>query len=443
MSDSTPRKRLFGGTLAGSALLVPLLILAGARPVSAQGQSVLEVPRVQFAETVPVPTLRLAECLHIAVEGHPKLAVARASLASTEDARHALEASRLPALFSQELPIRRRQAALGVNAAAANLAQTEQDVAYAVTRTYFTVLYAREQSKVTNSVVERLTAVHSLAKKQLDAGAKDITAADVQRTEVYLRLAETRRQQALQGEKRALAALKEAVGRGPAFCFDVAPGQLPELQARICKEEIVAAALARRGEVVRAQVLAEVTSLEIHAQGARAFPHRVETFAAGSDIHGTQVAPTLRNDEYRPGGTPPEMPTLLFGTKSERMHRAASLNARAAAEVEDTRNLIALEAENAFLRYEEATAELALAREAATTGEKLADDLTMDLTSRQKVKVEEVVNARVLGSQARAQANEYLYRQILALADLERVTGGAFCARLAEWDAAPAASSSK
>jgi outer membrane protein TolC len=443
MSDCTPRKRLSGGTLAGKALLIPLLVLAGARQVNAQEPPLAEPARALFAETVPVQMLRLADCLHLALEGHPKVAAARANLASAEDARRALEMMKLPALVSQEIPVRRRQAALGVSAAAAALAQTEQDVAYAVTRSYFTVLYAREQAGVAKTVVERLTAVHSLAQKQLDAGAKEVTSADVQRTLVYLRLAGARRQQALQGEKRALAALKEAVGRGPGFCFDVPSGRMPELEARLCKDDIIAAALARRGEVVRAQVFAEVTGLEVHAQGSRAFPHRVETFAAGADIHGNQVAPTLRNDEYRPGGTVPEMPTLLVGSREERMQRASSLSARAAAGVEDTRNLIALEAENAVLRFEEATAELALAREAATAGDKLADDLTMDLTSRQKVKVEEVVNAQVLASQARAQANEYLYRQILALAELERVTGGAFCARLAEWDAAPAASPAK
>jgi hypothetical protein len=43
-----------------------------------------------------------------------------------------------------------------------------------------------------------------------------------------------------------------------------------------------------------------------------------------------------------------------------------------------------------------------------------------------------VVNARVLASQARGQYNELRYRQIIALADLERATAGGFCARLAE-----------
>ena len=42
------------------------------------------------------------------------------------------------------------------------------------------------------------------------------------------------------------------------------------------------------------------------------------------------------------------------------------------------------------------------------------------------------MSARVLAAQARSQYNEFLYRQILALADLERVTAGGFCPGLVE-----------
>ena len=72
------------------------------------------------------------------------------------------------------------------------------------------------------------------------------------------------------------------------------------------------------------------------------------------------------------------------------------------------------------------------AREAAEAGDKLADDVNRDFTAGLRVKVEDVVNGRVLASQARSQYNEFLYRQILALADLERITGGAFSAHLTE-----------
>ena len=98
--------------------------------------------------------------------------------------------------------------------------------------------------------------------------------------------------------------------------------------------------------------------------------------------------------------------------------------------LEESRNLIGLEAENAFLRWEEASLQVSQAREAAAAGDKLAEGLNTDFVSGLKVRIEDVVNARVLASQARSEYNEYLYRQILALAELERVTAGGFCAGL-------------
>jgi outer membrane protein TolC len=376
-------------------------------------------------------TLNLADALHLALERHPRIAAARASLASAEDNSRALDALRVPTFLDRELPVRRRQAALGVSAASAGVEQAEHEVAYAVTRTYFTVLFAREQERVARGVVDRLTAVYEAAQKQLDAGAKDVTATDVNRTQVYLRLARTRRTQAEQGVQRALAGLREAVGLGPDVRLDVPGDRLPEPKARPGRDEVVGLALDRRAELVQANLFVELVCLEVEAQGTSLLK-RMQTFAAVGDIHSRQVPQEVRNNEYRPGAVPPEMPTLLAGSRDERVQRAEDLRVRATAVVEVTRNLIVLEAEDAFLRWEEASRQVPQARRAAEAGDQLADDLTKDFTSGAKVRVEDVVNARVLASQARAQYNEFLYREILALADLERVTAGGFCARLTE-----------
>jgi outer membrane protein TolC len=323
-----------------------------------------------------------------------------------------------------------------VAAAAAGVDLAEREAVYAVTRTYFTVLFAREQERVARGVVDRLSATREVARQALEAGARDVTAADVNRATVYLRLAETRRIQATQGVKRALAALKEAVGLGPDACLDVPPGRLPQPELRLCRDDLVAWALARRSGLVQARILAELTGLEVEAQGATAFK-RIETFAAGADLHARQVPAGVRDGEYRPGAVPPEMPALLAGPRAERVKHAQALHARAQAVAEGTRNLITLEAEDAFLRWEEASQQVPPAREAADTGDRLANDLSRDFTAGLKVRVEDVVSARVLASQARAQYNEFLYHQILALVDPERITAGAFCAGLVESTAPP------
>jgi hypothetical protein len=428
---------LLARAAARLALLLPLSLTVSLAPAQLGGaaQPPPEVPAAPapavLAPAASALTLSLPECLETAHERHPRLAAQRASLAAAEDGKRALEALRVPPLIVPELPVRRRQAALGVSAAAAALDQVEREVTYAVVRTYFTVLYAREQERIGNSVVVRLTATRDLAQQALEAGAKGVTDADVRRTNVIVRLAKTKQIQAAEGVKRGLAALREAVGLGPDVCLDVPPTSLPVPEARPCKGDAIAAALARRPELVQAGILAEVTCLEVEAQGTSSHK-KMETFAAGSDIHAHPVPQAVYGADYRPGAVPPEMPTLLAGSRAERVRHARSLHTRAQAVVEVTRNLIALEAEDAYLRWEETSQQAQEARAAATAGESLANDLSKDLRAKAGVRVEEVVNAQVIASQARAQYNEFLYRQILALVDLERVTAGGFCARLVE-----------
>ena len=435
-------RRLALGVLVPFTVFAAAAIAEGPAPETVEYDIPHGVTPTDFAALPVAPTapagsgkLSLAECQALALHGHPRLAAQHASLAAAEDGSRAVDSLRLAPIVAHEVPIRRKQASIGVGAATAALHQTEHDVVYAVTRTYFTVLFAREQEVLARGVVDRLTATYETAQKMLKAGARDVSSADVNRTLSYLRLAETRRVQAAQGEKRALAALKEAVGQGPQSQIDVPPARLPEPKIRPNREHVVAEAIARRGELIQAHSFTDVVCLEIDAQGT-SHMLKMETFAAGSDIHCRPIPPVIRTGEYRPGGIPPEMPTMLAGSRSERMKHASSLKDRAESAAEETRNLIVLETEDAFLRWEEATAGLPLAKESADTADTLANDLSKDLSSGLKVKVEDVVNARVLASQARSQYNELRYRQILALADLERATGGGFCPKLAELAAA-------
>ena len=428
---------------ASTALVCELLFLAALPGCRSLGR--VEEPAVQWqavsATDVGSPaatalTLNLTECRQTACERQPRLATQRANLAAAEDGKRALDKLHVPASLDPQIPYRRQQACLGVTAATAALGQAERDAAYGVMRCYITVLFAREQERVAATVVERLAATQEAAQRALDAGARDVTAADVNRSAVYLKLAETRKTQATQGIKRALAALREATGLGPDVHLDVPGDRLPQPDARPNRDEIVATALARRGELQQAQLFAQVVGLEVDAQ-ATGHLQQMQTFAAGSDIHSQQVPQGSNGTNYRPGASAPDMPTLLVGSRKERMKHALSLSARAASTAETTRNLIALEAEDAFLRWEETSTQTKQAREAAEAGEKAAEDLRKDFAAGLKVRVEEVVTARVLASQARSEYNEYLYKQLVALADLERITAGGFCAGLDELVAAP------
>jgi outer membrane protein TolC len=418
--------------LVAGGLLGPALSLAIAQQTNITSSPPTQVNSGQTPSAAPSLSLTLAACLDLAVQHQPRVAAQRASLAAAVDGKRALDQLHVPPLFSPDLPVRRRQAALGVTAAAAGVDEAERESVYAVTRAYFTVIYAREQERLARSVVDRLSVIEKTARDQVNAGAANVTTSDVQRTTVYLRLAGTRQIQASKGVDRALASLKEAIGLDPCVSLDVPVGQLIEPVVHLDRDEAVAAALSRRGELVQASVMADATCLEAAAQDSVSFRKRLNTFAAGSDIHSRPVPQGVRNSEYRPGGVPPEMPTLLAGARPERVRHACDLNVRAVDVVAITRNLLTLEAEDAFLRWQEAALSVAQTREAADTGDQLANELTKQFTARLRTRVEDVVNARVLASQARSQYNEFLYREIIALADLERITAGGFSARLAE-----------
>ena len=311
-NDMTSRRCTWDtGYALTAALLLPLLCV-----MAAPGSNAAAEPAKDDAvlPTIPPRTVTLQECLDLALQQHPKLAAQRAGLAAAADGKKAVDSLTLAGLVDHALRLRRKQADLGVTAASARLKQTECEVAYAVTRMYFTVLYARDQEALVQRVVDRLGAIQKAARQAVDAGAADATTADVDRATVYLRLAETRRVEATQGVKRALAALKETVGMEPDCPLDVPASHLPEPAVQPNREQIVAWALSGRGELTQANILAEVACLEVEAQGTT-MHKQVSTFAAAADIHAHQVPQEMHNNDYSPGAIPPEMPATLAGSR--------------------------------------------------------------------------------------------------------------------------------
>jgi outer membrane protein TolC len=378
------------------------------------------------------PTLTLADCLRIAHERQPAIQAYRASLAAAEDGSQALQnLPRLAGLFAKDIPIRKEQACLGIEIAAARLDQAERETTYAVTRTYFAILFARDQKKVANKVVTELNDALENAKRLVKGGAKKPTQNDVERTEVYLGLAQLKMEEADTGSARAMAGLREAMGVGPNFAFEIAGEQLPELDVKVNKQEIIALAMSRRAELTQASLSAQVTNLEVDAQG-RSRRKKVPTYATGSDIHANPIPQGIMDDEYRPGAVGLEMPPSLVGKKRDRQARAEDFGDRAAAVVDKARNLITLEAEDAYLKWQQNSTNAARARGAADRGDKLAERILEDFKSLgEAVDYKEVLEARVLASQARAAYNEAKFKVIVALAALERITGGGFHAGLA------------
>src|SRR5262249_7797576 len=145
-------------------------------------------------------------------------------------------------------------------------------------------------------------------KKDANTAGKDRVARQAQ---VYITAVEGRRETARASVGRALAALREAMGLAADARIDVADTRLPDLNVAVQRDGVIALALARRGEIIQAQTLAEVTGYEIKAQEAKRFSPTAPTYAAGSDVHAQPIPGASRGTEYAPGAVGPEMPTLL------------------------------------------------------------------------------------------------------------------------------------
>ncbi len=397
-------------------------------------------PPPPVALTAPAPAAAqvfdLHACGDYAVEHQPAVAAARASLAAAQLKADAVQNLRgLSALLARDLPIRRQQAALGVTIAQAEVDAAEWDARYSATYCYLAALYAKEQQRTARDILEKplgLNYLHDTVQTIIKAGSrKDVTEKQQELVDAYRALVAGRKAEADLGYERAIAALREAMNLGPDCPIELADQQLPHSDAVPDKAQVVQLAVERRGEVIETAVAEQVFCLEVDAQGRLLMPS-ARTFASGGDLH-SHVLPAPQYDpDYRPGPIGPEMPGNLVGTRPERKDQAEVYHARAAAVAEKTRNLIALEAEDAYLRWVQYDTEAKKLGEAATG----FDDYGRDVSSKFALDkpgyptVDDVLAAQQKATQVRIEAVEARFRRLAVLANLERLTAGGFCAHV-------------
>ena len=119
------------------------------------------------------------------------------------------------------------------------------------------------------------------------------------------------------------------------------------------------------------------------------------------------------------------MPTLLVGSRADRVEQARTLSARAESVVEKTRGLLTLEADDAYTRWLETSRRLPKARVAAKEAHDLGEELAQNVKDlMQDIRFSEVTTAKTVASQLRLEANEVHFLHLLNLAALERITAG-------------------
>lgn len=418
-------RRWMRKTLAGMAM--PALLATGAAQAGDGPPGQLPTAVATPAVANQASPLTLGDCIRIGRDQQPALVAERASVASAQTASASLNNLHVPTFIRRDLPIRRQQACRGITIAEAGLAQAELDIIYAITRTYYGVIYAREQFKVAEDLSKSLKFYQDNIREMVRKGdSRQYTTSTLDKITLYLKIAEARQADAARGRDRALAALNEAMGLDPQTPTELAETSLPNPKVDVTRDQIVMLAVARRGELVQATTAREVVDLEACAQDRLIFRPTAFTFAAGADVHSRPVPQGFMNGEYRPGATSLEMPIMFVGSRPYRVERAHDLGVRAGAVVDKTRNLITLEAEDAFFKYEEAVRKMPIVTEASVSGARLAKSTRDDFTANSKVQIEDILSNEALAAQAKGTANENQYNLIIALAGLQRVTGGGF-----------------
>lgn len=407
-------------------LAISFFLCLGLAP-AARAQPVLDLPPAQPARLAGPMTLTLEDCIRIGLQSQPAITAQRASVAAAQSGCKALERLTCANLISKELPIRKQQAACGVTIAQAGLDQAEWETIYAVTRSYFTMVYAQKQARLVADVLQILDDNRKVAQALIQKGDPDvkITNEDVAKLTINMDLLQARALEATSGVERALAALKEAMGVPYDAALHLPDGELPVVGDTVDRAQMVALALARRGELTQATSAARIVELEVCAQNTGFLIPFKKTFAAGADIHSRPIPQGFSNGTYRPGAIGIEMPTMLVGHKSDRVETAQDLSGRAQAVVEKTHNLIALETEDAFFKWQASAAQVRAVEQSVTRSIKLRETLAQRWFDN-KVSTEDYLRALGTQDQARSQLNEALYHHALALAALERVTAGGF-----------------
>jgi hypothetical protein len=397
---------------------------------SAPAAELPSTPPTQIVAPAVAPQVfDMAAARATAVEHQPSVLAARASLAGAQLKAEAVDRIKLGALIARDVPIRKKQAALNISIQAASVQTAECDARNAATFSYLAVLFAREQKKTVADSKVRLNDLKDLVKSAAEKGRRDVFKDEqLALVDSFLTLLEGRGEEATAGEQRALAALREALGLGPDCPIDVVGTKLPDLQTKADRDVIVQLALSRRGEVIQAATAERVFCLEVDAQGRILFsPAR--TFASGGDIHSTPLGVGQFDPDYRPGPLAPEMSVTLTGSRHSRQEQAGAYHERAEALSEKTRNLIGLEAADAYLRWKQFDESAPKLEKAAAGLEEYSSDLSKNKFNPDKVGypgVDDLLNAGLRTTLIRVDANLANFRRLTALANLERVSGGGF-----------------
>jgi hypothetical protein len=443
-------RRWLGGVIL--TFLMASLLTAQVPPANKKGDEPDKVPGkplqlpdnlpeksepLHFPREKPTHTLALARYRQVALQLQPAIVAARTNLCIAQAKVESLaKIGGIANLVRKDLEVRREQAQQGLIAAQAQLSVAAWEALYGVTRNYWSATFAQEQLNLAEQALdpEKVGSLRWLRKLineiYQEAGRKDLREWSVTNIDVLIEAVQARKIEAEIGMKRATAAMREAMGVGCDYPIHIpTDAQLPWIDISLCRADVLKATQERRGEITQAAIFKEVSTLEIQAQ-AKMHPWSLqgETFAAGSDIHVLSVPMQLENGEYRPGAVGPDMPGKLAGHRDDRVNQATLYAERACSVVEKTRQLLNLQAEDAYWKFEKATREIEANRKVVKVAEKAKNMIIEEFKPVAPLgahpNLDDLLLAALKSALFQFSLNQARYERLLALTLLERVTAG-------------------
>jgi outer membrane protein TolC len=332
-----------------------------------------------------------------------------------------------PLYTGGKLLYRNQQAKLGIEAASQDVTMTREQIVFAVTRAYNSVLLARELGRVAEEARGQFQATENLAQSLLKAGNEQITTADLRRAAALRALAENQKIEARRTADQALAGLRAAMGLRQVMPLEIADDRLAYAPIELDRDALLAQAVAQRPEMVKAQLAVQAAELERKVAKA-AFRPDVGAFARMSTIQDNRDYPNPTQPTQFAAGVEASLTLAAGGRRIAERHKADALYEAAVAARDVVRNQVELEVVQAFLEWQEMAERLPLAKKAADSAEealkRLRDELALGLEDKDYPRhFDNRLSTRILLSQAELAYYQEVFAYNLALAKVRLATG--------------------
>lgn len=326
-----------------------------------------------------------------------------------------------------KIKYRHQQATLGVEAAGATVAKSQQETVFHVKRAYVGVQLAEELVAVADNFIGRMRAMESLVQALIDERDEHVSMIDLHRVRAVKSMAEGQRIAAEQGREIAYQALRQAMGVENLAEFAVADPWLTAWQQEVNPWVILDEAMIRRPELGRARVGVQIAQLERRLATADYMPD-VVAFGRFDTINDDGGFANPNDRERWASGVTFSVPLFEGGRRSAQCRKAGFEVAEAEKRRQWVRQLILLDVQKAYLEYVELSQRLPAAERAAKEwadviegyrnqffGDQIRDDDMPDY-------FKDLVEARVLHAVAQAHYYRTLCKHNVALARIRLVS---------------------